>query len=57
MLEHKPTEVIRLAVKRMLPKTKLGRKMLSKLKVYSGPEHRHEAQNPKVLNLVDDSKG
>lgn len=51
MLEHKPDQVVRLAVKRMLPKTKLGRKMLSKLKVYGGAEHRHEAQNPKELVL------
>lgn len=45
-LEKDPEEVIRLAVKRMLPKTKMGRKMLSKLKVYSGAEHPHAAQKP-----------
>ncbi len=46
MLERKPTEILRLAVKRMMPKSKLGRKMLSKLKLYAGPEHPHDAQNP-----------
>jgi large subunit ribosomal protein L13 len=49
MLERKPTEIVRLAVKRMLPKTTLGRHMLSKLKVFAGAEHRHHAQNPKPL--------
>jgi large subunit ribosomal protein L13 len=45
-LEKDPAEVIRLAVKRMLPKTKMGRAMLAKLKVYAGAEHPHEAQKP-----------
>ena len=49
MLERKPTEIIRLAVRRMLPKTALGRHMLSKLKVFSGPTHTHHAQDPKPL--------
>ncbi|HIO65917.1 MAG TPA: hypothetical protein EYN40_04405, partial [Planctomycetes bacterium] len=40
----KPEEVIRLAVRRMLPKSRLGRKMLSKLKVFAGPEHTLQAQ-------------
>ena len=48
-LERKPTEIVRVAVRRMLPKTALGRHMLSKLKVYAGPEHRHDAQEPKPL--------
>ena len=48
MLKHKPAQVIQLAVRRMLPKTKLGRKMLKKLKVYAGPEHPHEAQSPQA---------
>ena len=47
MLEKKPTAVIESAVKGMLPKTKLGRKMGLKLKVYAGPEHPHAAQAPK----------
>ena len=46
LLEKKPTEAVRLAVKRMLPKTKLGEKMFRKLKVYAGPDHPHEAQQP-----------
>jgi len=49
MLERKPEEVIRLAVRRMLPKSRLGRQMLRKLKVYGGAEHPHEAQAPKKL--------
>ena len=50
MMKEKPEDVIRLAVRRMLPKTKLGRHMLSKLKVYKGAEHPHEAQNPQPLD-------
>jgi len=49
MLENKPEEVIRLAVKRMLPKNKLQKKFLKRLKVYTGSEHPHVAQNPKNL--------
>jgi large subunit ribosomal protein L13 len=45
-MQQKPEEVIRLAVRRMLPKSKLGRKMFKKLKVYPGPEHPHKAQGP-----------
>lgn len=44
MLEKKPTDVITHAVKGMLPKTKLGRRMLRRLKVYAGPDHPHQAQ-------------
>ena len=44
MLEKKPTDVITHAVKGMLPKTKLGRQMLRRLKVYAGPDHPHQAQ-------------
>jgi large subunit ribosomal protein L13 len=51
MLEKKPEEVVRLAIRRMLPKTKLGRKMLKKLKIYRGGEHPHEAQKPEVLEI------
>ena len=51
MMARKPEEVIRLAVKRMLPKSKLGRKMLKKLKVYRGPEHEHQAQEPEKIEL------
>ena len=51
MLERKPEEVIKRAVKGMLPKNALGRKMLKKLKVYGGPEHPHQAQQPQPLDL------
>lgn len=51
MLAKHPDRVIRLAVRRMLPKTKLGDKMIKKLKVYAGPEHPHGAQQPKELTL------
>lgn len=50
-LERHPTRVIHLAVRGMLPRTRLGRKMLKKLKVYAGPEHPHEAQQPKPLEF------
>jgi len=49
MLKNKPEEVIRQAVRRMLPKTKMGRQQLSKLKVYRGSEHPHAAQQPEKL--------
>ncbi|UCF42334.1 MAG: 50S ribosomal protein L13 [Planctomycetota bacterium] len=51
MIARKPEKVIALAVKRMLPKNKLGRKMLKKLKVYRGPEHDHQAQKPENIEL------
>ncbi len=51
MLEKKPEEVIRLAVRRMLPKNKLARHQLKKLKVYRGGEHPHEAQTPEPLEI------
>jgi large subunit ribosomal protein L13 len=44
--EKKPEMILREAVRRMLPKNKLGRKMLSKLKIYVGPDHPHQAQQP-----------
>ena len=47
-----PERVIQLAVKRMLPKNKLGRHMLTKLKIYKGTEHPHAAQQPKKLELA-----
>ena len=49
LMAKKPDEVIRLAVKRMMPKTSLGRRMLKKLRVYAGAEHPHEAQRPEPL--------
>jgi large subunit ribosomal protein L13 len=45
-LERRPTEVLRKAVKGMLPRNRLSRRQLTKLKIYAGPEHPHEAQNP-----------
>jgi large subunit ribosomal protein L13 len=50
-LERNPTEVLREAVRRMLPKNKLAYKMLDKLKVYTGSEHPHQAQNPEPKEL------
>ncbi len=51
MLETKPADVLMAAVRGMLPKNRLGRDMLKKLKVYAGPEHPHAAQTPKTLTL------
>jgi large subunit ribosomal protein L13 len=50
-LEKHPERVIEHAVKGMLPKNPLGRRMFRKLKVYAGPNHPHEAQQPKPLDL------
>jgi len=51
LLEKKPEEVLRHAVRGMLPKNHLGRELLKKLKIYAGPEHPHEAQKPQPLEL------
>ena len=51
MLARRPEEVIRLAVKGMLPRTRLGRAQLRKLKVYAGPEHPHAAQKPEPMEV------
>jgi large subunit ribosomal protein L13 len=51
LLEKKPEEILRLAVKRMLPKNSLGRRQLKKLKIYTGTEHPHEAQRPEKLEI------
>ncbi|MEA2245499.1 MAG: large subunit ribosomal protein [Solirubrobacteraceae bacterium] len=51
MLERRPEEVIRHAVKGMLPRNRLGRKQITKLKVYAGPEHPHVAQKPTPMEL------
>lgn len=51
LLEKRPSEVIQRAVKGMLPKGPLGRDMLRKLKIYSGPTHEHAAQQPQPLQL------
>ena len=52
LMANKPEFAIKHAVVGMLPKGPLGRKMATKLKVYSGPEHEHEAQKPEVLELI-----
>lgn len=51
MLEKHPTRVLENAVRGMLPRNKLGRAMLAKLKIYAGAEHIHQAQQPKKLEL------
>ena len=51
MIEKKPEKVVELAVAGMLPKGPLGREMYTKLHVYAGPEHKHEAQKPEVLTF------
>ena len=51
MLERNPELVITQAVKGMLPKNRLARQLMTKLKVFAGPEHSHAAQNPKVLDI------
>ncbi len=50
--KNKPEEILKLAVKRMLPGGVLAKNQLKKLKIYSGEEHPHSAQNPKVLDLT-----
>ena len=50
-LDRRPTDVLRKAVKGMLPRNRLARQQLLKLKIYAGPEHPHEAQAPKALDL------
>ncbi|HLR20660.1 MAG TPA: 50S ribosomal protein L13 [Tissierellaceae bacterium] len=51
LIEERPEKIIELAVKGMLPKNKLGRKMIKKMKVYKGSEHKHEAQQPEIYEL------
>jgi large subunit ribosomal protein L13 len=51
MLDRRPEEVIRLAVRGMLPRNRLARKQLTKLKVYAGPEHPHAAQQPQRMEI------
>jgi large subunit ribosomal protein L13 len=52
-LDRRPTEVLRKAVKGMLPRNRLSRQQITKLKIYAGPAHPHEAQAPKPLPLED----
>lgn len=51
MLAEKPDKLVYHSIKGMLPKTRLGRQMLKKLKVYAGAEHNHQAQQPEVLDI------
>ena len=51
MLERRPEEVIRLAVKGMLPRNRLARRQITKLKIYAGPDHPHVAQKPQPLEI------
>ena len=51
LMEKHPEEVVKHAIKGMMPTGKLGRQMYKKLKVYAGPEHKHEAQKPEVLDF------
>jgi large subunit ribosomal protein L13 len=51
-LKRRPELILREAVRRMLPKSKLGRQMLTKLKLYSGPDHPHQAQRPQAKELA-----
>lgn len=52
MIERYPERVITIAVRGMLPKNRLGRQLIKKLKVYTGPEHPHAAQNPKPMTIA-----
>jgi large subunit ribosomal protein L13 len=51
LLERKPEEVLRLAVRGMLPRNRLARAQLRKLKIYAGPDHPHEAQKPEPMEV------
>ena len=56
LLKNKPGEILKLAVKRMMPRGPLAKKQLSKLKIYKGTIHPHESQNPKVVNFANMNK-
>ena len=51
LMEKKPEEILRLAVRGMLPKNSLGRRQLKKLKIFAGPDHPHQAQKPEKLEI------
>jgi large subunit ribosomal protein L13 len=53
LIQEKPERMIRLAVWGMLPKNRLGRKLIRKLKIYTGTEHPHEAQQPETFKLIE----
>lgn len=54
-MAKQPTEVVRKAVRGMLPRTKLGRQMITKVKIYAGPEHPHQAQGPQPYEMKSSS--
>ena len=56
LIKKKPEEILKLAVKRMLPDGPLAKKQLTKLKIYKGNEHPHESQNPKIIDFAKMSK-
>ena len=56
LIAKKPEEILKLAVKRMLPGGPLAKKQMSKLKIYRGDRHPHEIQNPKVISLIQMNK-
>ena len=56
LLERRPEEAVRRTIRGMLPKTRLGRQMLTKLKVYAGPTHPHAAQQPQPLDVAGASR-
>lgn len=53
MLEKKPEAIVENAVKGMLPKTRLGNKLIKKLKVYAGDQHPHTAQKPEIISMME----
>ena len=53
LMKKKPEEILKLAVKRMLPSGSLAKKQLSKLKIYKGKSHPHESQNPKIIDFAN----
>ena len=56
LMKKKPEEILKLAVKRMLPRGPLAKKQLSKLKIYKGTSHPHESQNPRVIDFAKMNK-
>ena len=56
LIKKKPAEILKLAVKRMLPRGPLAKKQLSKLKIYKGTTHPHESQNPKIIDFAKMNK-
>ena len=56
LIKKKPEEVLKLAVKRMMPGGPLAKKQLTKLKIYKGTTHPHESQNPKIIDFAKENK-